>query len=94
MSPFISNLFRAIEDQKFPEIINWSDSGGNYFVIFSMDLFKMHVLPQYFTTTSYSTFVRQVSQLLLVSLDLFKIFWYSVKNLPINCIEVVLKQRI
>ena len=58
MSPFISNLFRAIDDQAYTKIIDWSENGGQYFVIYSMDLFKQVVLPKYFTTTSYSTFVR------------------------------------
>jgi hypothetical protein len=58
MSPFISNLYRAIDEKRFPHIINWSDNGGHYFVIYSMDSFKQDVLPHYFTTTSYSTFVR------------------------------------
>ena len=58
MSPFISNLFRAIDDQGYTKIIEWSENGGQYFVIYSMDLFKQVVLPKYFTTTSYSTFVR------------------------------------
>ena len=61
MSPFISNLYRAIDEKLFSYLINWSDNGGNYFVIYSMEQFKVHVLPKYFTTTSYSTFVRQVS---------------------------------
>jgi hypothetical protein len=60
VSPFISNLFRAINEQRYTTIINWSENGGHYFVIFSMDRFKDVVLPKYFTTTSYSTFVRQV----------------------------------
>ena len=64
MSPFISNLFRAIDEQKHSHIINWSENGGQYFVIYSMDLFKQEVLPKYFTTTSYSTFVRQVGSFL------------------------------
>ena len=64
MSPFIYNLYRAIEDKSTNHIINWSDNGGLYFVIYSMDQFKEIVLPKYFTTTSYSTFVRQVRPLL------------------------------
>ena len=60
MSPFISNLYRSIDEQKFKSIINWSENGGHYFVIYSMEKFKQQVLPRYFTTTSYSTFVRQV----------------------------------
>jgi len=51
-------LYKSIDEQKFKNIINWSDNGGHYFVIYSMEKFKQMVLPKYFTTTSYSTFVR------------------------------------
>ncbi|CDW71326.1 stress response regulator hfs transcription [Stylonychia lemnae] len=61
-SPFISNLYKSIDEQKFKTIINWSDNGGHYFVIYSMEKFKQLVLPIYFTTTSYSTFVRQLNK--------------------------------
>jgi len=58
VSPFVVNLFNAINHDRFKDIITWSDNGGQYFVIYSMERFKNEVLPEYFKTTSYSTFVR------------------------------------
>eukprot|EP00347_Sterkiella_histriomuscorum_P023745 403333532 len=45
-SPFISNLYKAIDEQKFKNIIDWSENGGHYFVIYSMEKFKQQVLPK------------------------------------------------
>jgi len=59
-SPFISNLFRAIVEQKFAKVVSWGEKNGQ-FVIHDMEEFKKHILPTYFKTTSYATFIRQVS---------------------------------
>jgi hypothetical protein len=60
-SPFISNLYRALNDQRFPHIISWSDNGIK-FTIHSMEAYKNEVMPIYFPTTKHSTFIRQVSE--------------------------------
>jgi hypothetical protein len=51
-------LYWAIEEERFPSVICWSQKGGQYFVIYSMDEFKKLVLKEYFKTTAFSTFIR------------------------------------
>jgi hypothetical protein len=59
-SPFIVNLFKAIQEKIYADVICWGESGGQ-FVIHDMDRFKDQVLKHYFKTTSFSTFIRQVT---------------------------------
>jgi len=62
VSPFISNLYKALEEEANRDVISWSGNGA-HFVIYSMENFKNQILPPYFPGTSYATFVRQVSNL-------------------------------
>jgi len=58
--PFIQNLFAILEGKGHDSVVSWNENGKE-FTIHSLEAFKKTVFPQYFSSTAFSTFVRQVS---------------------------------
>ena len=56
---FLLTTYKMLEDEQNQKAIHWSESGKS-FIIVDMELFKS-ILPKYFKTKNYSSFVRQLN---------------------------------
>jgi len=59
-SSFIKKTYEILEDQQFPDIVDWNDE-GNALVIKKPQEFAQQVLPTYFKHGNLTSFVRQLN---------------------------------
>ena len=60
-SDFVKKLFTMLEENRFDNIVNWSDNGDS-FLIMDTNEFTKQVLPCYFKHSNFSSFVRQLNK--------------------------------
>mmetsp|Transcript_29085 Transcript_29085/g.70951 ORF Transcript_29085/g.70951 Transcript_29085/m.70951 type:complete len:368 (+) Transcript_29085:188-1291(+) len=58
--PFLVKTYKMVQDKKTNDIISWTDK-GDAFVVKKQHEFSQNVLPQYFRTNCFSSFVRQLN---------------------------------
>lgn len=59
-SSFIKKTYEILDDQKFPEIVDWNDEGTALVIKKPME-FGQKVLPTYFKHSNLTSFVRQLN---------------------------------
>lgn len=58
---FVKKLFQILEENRFSNIVRWTDSGDS-FMISDTNEFTKEVLPCYFKHSNFSSFVRQLNK--------------------------------
>ena len=58
---FVKKLFQMLEENRFSNIVRWTDSGDS-FMISDTNEFTKEVLPCYFKHSNFSSFVRQLNK--------------------------------
>eukprot|EP00954_Amorphochlora_amoebiformis_P027025 1382790-Amorphochlora_amoeboformis.AAC.2 len=58
--PFLLKTYEMVNDNKTDDIISWTPK-GDAFVVKKQHQFSTEVLPNYFRTNCFSSFVRQVT---------------------------------
>ncbi|KAL3643544.1 hypothetical protein CASFOL_014359 [Castilleja foliolosa] len=76
--PFLTKTYDMVDDPKTNSYITWNSSGTG-FVIFDHNNFSAHVLPTFFKTTNFSSFVYQLN-----SYGFRKISWERTSKEGVN----------
>mmetsp|Transcript_16247 Transcript_16247/g.24488 ORF Transcript_16247/g.24488 Transcript_16247/m.24488 type:complete len:345 (-) Transcript_16247:144-1178(-) len=58
--PFLLKTYNMVQDKKTDDIISWTEKGDS-FVVKKQHEFSQNVLPQYFRTNCFASFVRQLN---------------------------------
>ena len=63
ITSFVLNLYDLVTDPKTDEIVHWNpESDDHSFRIVDASQFSKLILPQYFKTKNYSSFIRQLNK--------------------------------
>ena len=57
---FILTLYEILNDEKYSDIITWTETGQS-FAIVDLNKLSLAILPQYFKHKNYSSFIRQLN---------------------------------
>ncbi|CAL0313808.1 unnamed protein product [Lupinus luteus] len=61
VAPFLSKCYDMVDDPFTDNIISWTKTGNDSFVIWDMTKFSQTLLPSYFKHNNFSSFIRQLN---------------------------------
>ncbi|KAL3502068.1 hypothetical protein ACH5RR_036517 [Cinchona calisaya] len=59
--PFLLKCYEMVNDESTDELISWSQTHGNSFIIWDVSKFSSELLPKYFKHSNFSSFIRQLN---------------------------------
>lgn len=61
VAPFLLKIYEMVNDESTDELISWSQTHSNSFIICDVSRFSSELLPKYFKHSNFSSFVRQLN---------------------------------
>lgn len=61
LAPFLSKTYDMVDDVLTDDIVSWSPSSDNSFVVWTPSEFCTHLLPKYFKHNNFSSFLKQLN---------------------------------
>ncbi|KAK7251663.1 hypothetical protein RIF29_35047 [Crotalaria pallida] len=61
VAPFLNKCYQMVDDPSTDDVISWSKTGGDSFVIWDMTKFSLTLLPSFFKHNNSSSFIRQLN---------------------------------
>ncbi|XP_027098048.2 heat stress transcription factor A-8 [Coffea arabica] len=61
VAPFLLKIYEMVSDESTDELISWSQTHSNSFIIWDVSRFSSELLPKHFKHSNFSSFVRQLN---------------------------------
>ncbi|KAL3510406.1 hypothetical protein ACH5RR_029807 [Cinchona calisaya] len=61
VAPFLLKCYEMVSDESTDELISWTQTHSNSFVIWDVSRFSSELLPKYFKHSNFSSFIRQLN---------------------------------
>lgn len=74
-TPFLTKTYQLVDDQSIDDVISWNDDGST-FIVWNPTVFARDLLPKFFKHNNFSSFVRQLNTYVIISIQLFVLFFF------------------